>query len=1112
MKTALFVPLLAVGIGFTFLFACFAIVVAVAIRNAPRDRAAWALLVVLLGLLALSIATAASAQDWPPPAATPSTDVPCVGCLNGKDALKTIGYPPTLRFVGRFVDSEATHEIQFNFRTVRARGVVFSDNPDPAKSRIYMMLGSAPAAYNTDTFLSRIAAHEGLQVATAIPTRPSNRRDGANGPLNELFLYWDRFFYAESGGGWQLGGGDGQDRLYGIDADDRGNVYLAYSTYGWGIVKDDFGTGGDWMPSIYQHVGEANDVTPFSIVLVKVDADYFVVVTSGSDKAQVWNATNVAAPVKIADLPGRAFQSFAKDAAGNRIATTDGNGRLQILTTSAFVNGGAPLFSKTLSGGQYKAVTTDGTNFYALSSIAGVATVSVINGSTFAETDIPIIATNGSQASFSTPGGIRAGGGFLAVWGTENAAGGWNIHLYKIGSGGSLTDVTLNDYFAKYYSGGAPAGYAHPQFSSLSTGLFVNCMEVAPYKRNGKAYLFVESFGLGDVYEIKAGDSLTAKVSNSAPVYGDSLTFSASSSSGAPVNVRWDFGDGTSVTSSAPVSHQYGGAATTNLPLVRHVTATSQADASLSDSLTVTLVSPKAASVAVAALNTDAFGLIVTGDSLADHSPGATEGHYPTWTIDQSASKHLPSDLMSVGTCSNHALSFIAHYGPYDPSTFTGNADASFSLGPIAYSARPFAFSIQGPTPSGDSAAFSASVRATQLAADLPNGLATGCAFEWDLIDANGVIRSPLKGSATLGSIPAFLVPRSQFNALGMRVTLHVSVASNAVSSACSSAGLATETVTGGALNGPDPTIVVTGCAHVGEPCRLSVTSSGSQDGWTYDWNTSGPAQCIHCGVGDSLSPSFTASGAYTATLAVANAVGATTVQSAPIQVGAPPCSPPQESNTAVGFAGATSGCFSATDSCSAGEAITFRVSTFGWSITDCISYLWDFGDGTQSRDPQPAHSYATNGQRNVSLSLTGGGVTAHVNTGITIGKGQPPPPPPPPPKCPTMFPDANVYIRWTGTASQCFSADTACTAGETINFLSATLGYDFSCAPHTFAWDFGDGAKSTDPNPAHVFAKDGAYHVTLHVSNAGQSVDLVASVKVGSGVAIPARHRPAKH
>jgi PKD repeat protein len=37
---------------------------------------------------------------------------------------------------------------------------------------------------------------------------------------------------------------------------------------------------------------------------------------------------------------------------------------------------------------------------------------------------------------------------------------------------------------------------------------------------------------------------------------------------------------------------------------------------------------------------------------------------------------------------------------------------------------------------------------------------------------------------------------------------------------------------------------------------------------------------------------------------------------------------------------------------------------------------------------------------------------------------------------------------------------------------------------PFTFAWDFGDGQKSTEQNPAHTYAKVGEYTATLTVTN----------------------------
>jgi PKD repeat protein len=37
---------------------------------------------------------------------------------------------------------------------------------------------------------------------------------------------------------------------------------------------------------------------------------------------------------------------------------------------------------------------------------------------------------------------------------------------------------------------------------------------------------------------------------------------------------------------------------------------------------------------------------------------------------------------------------------------------------------------------------------------------------------------------------------------------------------------------------------------------------------------------------------------------------------------------------------------------------------------------------------------------------------------------------------------------------------------------------------PFTFGWDFGDGQKSTEQNPAHTYAKIGEYTATLTVKN----------------------------
>ena len=67
--------------------------------------------------------------------------------------------------------------------------------------------------------------------------------------------------------------------------------------------------------------------------------------------------------------------------------------------------------------------------------------------------------------------------------------------------------------------------------------------------------------------------------------------------------------------------------------------------------------------------------------------------------------------------------------------------------------------------------------------------------------------------------------------------------------------------------------------------------------------------------------------------------------------------------------------------------------------------------------------------------------------------------------------------------------------AGQPIRLLD--LSYDPAgdgIAVH--AWDFGDGATSTDPKPTHRFERDGTYAVTLHVTTRDGRI-AVSSIEV---------------
>jgi PKD repeat protein len=62
--------------------------------------------------------------------------------------------------------------------------------------------------------------------------------------------------------------------------------------------------------------------------------------------------------------------------------------------------------------------------------------------------------------------------------------------------------------------------------------------------------------------------------------------------------------------------------------------------------------------------------------------------------------------------------------------------------------------------------------------------------------------------------------------------------------------------------------------------------------------------------------------------------------------------------------------------------------------------------------------------------------------------------------------------------------AGTDRTADEGGAFAFAGSVSDPGANTHTFLWDFGDGSTSTDPNPAHAYADNGAYTVILTVTD----------------------------
>ncbi len=97
---------------------------------------------------------------------------------------------------------------------------------------------------------------------------------------------------------------------------------------------------------------------------------------------------------------------------------------------------------------------------------------------------------------------------------------------------------------------------------------------------------------------------------------------------------------------------------------------------------------------------------------------------------------------------------------------------------------------------------------------------------------------------------------------------------------------------------------------------------------------------------------------------------------------------------------------------------------------------------------------------------------------------------------CPDSFPPppgCQVYFYYTNNN----------TSGLTYQFQAQVFTADPADVIATYAWDFGDGATSTEASPSHTYGQDGVYTVTLTITTATGCVAYACDVvcTLGGGV-----------
>lgn len=143
----------------------------------------------------------------------------------------------------------------------------------------------------------------------------------------------------------------------------------------------------------------------------------------------------------------------------------------------------------------------------------------------------------------------------------------------------------------------------------------------------------------------------------------------------------------------------------------------------------------------------------------------------------------------------------------------------------------------------------------------------------------------------------------------------------------------------------------------------------------------------------------------------------------------------------------------SATNACN-GTGIQFTdTSNFA------SSWSWDFGDGTTSTLQNPQHTYTTNGNYTVTLTVSFNGCT---DTETRV-----------------------AYINVSTPVAASFTADdtSSCAAPFTVNFTGNSPGAS------SVNWNFGDGGTSSANSPAYTYNSTGSFTVTFNALNSAGCV-----------------------
>lgn len=143
----------------------------------------------------------------------------------------------------------------------------------------------------------------------------------------------------------------------------------------------------------------------------------------------------------------------------------------------------------------------------------------------------------------------------------------------------------------------------------------------------------------------------------------------------------------------------------------------------------------------------------------------------------------------------------------------------------------------------------------------------------------------------------------------------------------------------------------------------------------------------------------------------------------------------------------------------------TYSFTSLSTSNGTITNYVWDFGDGSASNQPNPFHIYTTSGNYTVCLTIAGFD---------SIGS---------PFMC--TYCDSSFFAQ---------AVISPCVASYSYNFVTPNSieFMDNSTTPFNvigYSWTFGDGGISSLQNPSHSYTSTGTYYPCLVLSTTDGSV-----------------------